>query len=253
MNISLSGKAALVTGASGGIGSACARALSELGASIAVHYNSGRQPAEALVAELNGKGARAIAVQGDLTDPAAATAVVAATVEAFGRIDVLVNNSGYITRASLAELTPQVLAHEFAINTFAPVYLSQACLPHFPAEGGAIVNISSNLAISPMAGALAYSAAKAALDALTIGMFKDLGKRGIRVNSVAPGPTRTGMSADMSPEAEQGIASKTPLGRFGEPEDIADVVAFLASPAARWITGEVIMVDGGFTAGAFGA
>lgn len=253
MNVSLVGKTALVSGASGGIGSACARSLSELGAAVVIHYNSGKQSAEALVAELTGKGANAIAVQGDLTDPAAAAAVVAATVQAFGKVDILVNNSGYITRASLAELTPDALRHEFAINTFAPVYLSQSCLPYFPREGGSVVNISSNLAISPMAGALAYSAAKAALNALTIGMFKELGQRGIRVNSVAPGPTRTGMSADMSAEAKQSIAECTPLGRFGEPEDIADVVAFLASPAARWITGEVITVDGGFTAGAFGA
>jgi 3-oxoacyl-[acyl-carrier protein] reductase len=249
----LTGKIALVTGASGGIGRACARAFSAMGAAVAVHYNSGKDGAEAVVAELTGAGQRAITVQGDLTDPAAAQAVIDAVVAAFERIDVLVNNSGAMEQVNLSELTPEILHAQFAINTFAPVYLIRACLPHFPEEGGAVINVSSNLGFAPMRGVVAYSAAKAALDAITVGLFKELSGRRIRVNGVAPGPTRTAMAvATLTPEIEARIAASTPLGRFGEPEDVADVVAFLASPASRWITGETIVVDGGFTAGAFG-
>jgi 3-oxoacyl-[acyl-carrier protein] reductase len=253
MEKTLDGKVALITGAAGGIGAASAVALARQGASIVIHYNSRAAEAEALVAQLQAAGGRAICVSDDLADPAAAGRIVAAAVATFGKIDILVNNSGVMTRASLAEITPDILQREFSINAFAVFYMIQAAVPHFPEEGGAIVNITTNLVYAPARGAVAYAASKAAVEAMTVGFFKELAPRRITVNAVAPGATRTAMSAPhTTAESERLLNERTPFGRMGEPEDIADVVAFLASPAARWVTGQSIMADGGLTMGAFG-
>jgi len=253
MGKTLMGKVAIVTGSAGGIGAACIEALSINGASVVIHYHSRKAEAQALVAKIEARGGKAIAVAGDLTDPPVAGQVVAAAVAAFGKVDILVNNSGAMTLGTLAEITPEMLLGQFQINAFAVVYMMQAALPHFPAEGGAIINITTNLTHAAMRGAVAYSAAKAAVENMTVGFFKELAPRRITVNAVAPGATRTAMTAArMTPESEKMLSARTPFGRMGEPDDIADVVAFLASPAARWVTGQSILVDGGFTLGAFG-
>ena len=253
MTAELEGSVAIVTGAGGGIGATCAEELAARGAAVTVHYNSRKADAEALVARIARGGGKAIAAQGDLTDPAAAKAVVAATVAAFGKIDVLVNNSGAMERATLEEITPTLLLAQFQVNAFAPLYMMQAVLPHVPAEGGAFINITTNLTHAAMRGCVAYSAAKAALENMTVGFFKELGPRRITVNAVAPGATRTAMTdAYMTPEIERTISERTPFGRMGETIDIAEIVVFLASPAARWMTGQSLLVDGGFTMSAFG-
>ncbi len=249
----LTGKVAIVTGASGGIGAACARALARDGAAVLIHYRSKPADAEAVAAAIVADGGQAATVQADQLRYEAAGAIVQAAVDAFGKVDILVNNSGAIAFARLEALTPEIVTQQFAINAFAPLYLIQAALPHFPADGGAIVNITSNLVNAPMASAVAYSAAKAALDTMTQGFFKELAARRITVNAVAPGATRTAMTADqLADGGESDVGARTPLGRVGEPGDIAEVVAFLASPRAGWVTGQSILVDGGLTEGAFG-
>jgi 3-oxoacyl-[acyl-carrier protein] reductase len=249
----LAGKVAIVTGAGGGIGATCAQSLAREGAAVVVHYNSRATEAEAVVAGIIADGGQAITVQGDLLMPETAAQVVAASVGAFGKVDILVNNSGVMVRAALAEITPDILLSQFQINAFAPLYMIQAALPHFPAEGGAVINITTNLTHAAMRGVVAYSSAKAALENMTVGFFKELAPRRITVNAVAPGATRTAMTAaHMTPESERMLSERTPLGRMGETDDIAEVVVFLASPAGRWITGQSILVDGGFTMGAFG-
>lgn len=253
MTRSLDGKVAIVTGAGGGIGATCAQALAREGAAVVVHYNSRGTEAKAIVATIEADGGSAIAVQGDLLVPENAAAVVSATIAAFGKVDILVNNSGAMTRASLAEITPEILLSQFQINAFAPLYMMQAALPHFPVEGGAIINITTNLTHQAMRGVVAYSSAKAALENMTVGFFKELAPRRITVNAVAPGATRTAMTAaHMTAESEKLLNERTPLGRMGETDDIAEVVLFLASPGGRWVTGQSILVDGGFTMGAFG-
>ncbi|CAN5362942.1 SDR family oxidoreductase [soil metagenome] len=252
MTDTLDGQISLITGAAGGIGAACARALAKRGATVAIHYNSRHAEAEQLAQEIAGAGGTAMITGGDLTDPAIAARVVQDVVDAYGSIDVLVNNSGAMVHAPLADLTPEILLAQFQINAFSVFYMIRAAAPHFPQEGGAIVNITTNLTHNAIPGVVAYSAAKAAVENLTMGFFKELATRRITVNAVAPGATRTAMTAGMSAAQHDHVIAATPFGRLGEPEDIAEVVAFLASPAGRWTTGQSIMVDGGLTMGAFG-
>ena len=245
--MSLKGSAAIVTGASGGIGSACARRLARDGASVVLHYRARRAAAENLAAEIKGAGGTVLPVQADLSDPAAPAALVAAGVEAFGRLDLLVNNAAVAEGAPLEAIDAAHLRRHFDTNVAAVLFASQAAARAFGAEGGAIVNISSINAERPPPGGAVYSATKAAVEAATKGLAVELGPRGIRVNAVAPGATDTGMLRSvLRPGMEQEIREKTLLGhRLGRPEDIAAVVAFLAGPDAAWITGQVLNASGG--------
>jgi 3-oxoacyl-[acyl-carrier protein] reductase len=237
--------AAIVTGGSGGIGAAIVRALAAKGHRVAIHANSNLQSAQTLADEITAAGGEAMAVRADLTDPAAVEAMVAQVVARFGAVGALVNNAGICTAAPLGEMTVDMIDRELAVNVRGVILATQACLPHM--EQGAIVNVSSNIAFAPMAGMTLYCASKAAVAALTEGFARELGPRGIRVNAVAPGATRTAMTAWIDDAALAAISAQTPLGRIGEPVDIAGAVAFLLSAEASWITGRTLVIDGGLT------
>ena len=240
----LTAKTALITGASGGIGGETARRLAKLGANVVLHYNSNKQAAEELAAEINAEGGAAIVVGGDVTDETACKAMVEEAVRAFGGLNILINNAGISSAIPFGEMTADAIDKEFAVNVKSVILLTQAAAPHLE-NGGRVINLSSNLAFAPLPGMTAYCAAKAAVACLTHGFAKELGPRGIAVNAVAPGATRTQMTAWIPDEMMQGIADSTPLGRVGEPDDVADVIVFLACGEARWVNGCAVMVDGG--------
>jgi NAD(P)-dependent dehydrogenase (short-subunit alcohol dehydrogenase family) len=247
----LSGKIALVTGASRGIGRAIARRLASDGALVAVHYHSNRAEAEASVAAIAAAGGAAFALAADLAVPAGPDQLFAAFDAALGergapvRLDILVNNAGIASRQPIEAVAETDFDRVVAINLRAPFFLMQKALPRL-ADGGRIVNVTSTAARIGYAETPVYAAAKAALQSLTLSTAKRLGARGITVNAVAPGATRTDLNPlARDPESAKLIAADTILGRVGEPDDIAAVVAFLASDAARWITGQVIEANGG--------
>jgi 3-oxoacyl-[acyl-carrier protein] reductase len=241
------GKIALVTGASSGIGSGIAERLARGGATVAVHYHANEANAAAVVAKIESAGGTAFTVGGDVSKPDDARAIVAAVVARAGKIDILINNAGILEFALFGQIEASSFERQFAVNTLSVLLMMQEAVPHFPASGGHIVNVSTNLAYRPIEGCVVYSASKAAVGALTEGFSKELAKKNIRVNAVAPGATATPMTAWLSDDLRQGIETATPLGRMAAPDDIADVVAFLASDAARWVTGRTLLADGGLT------
>jgi 3-oxoacyl-[acyl-carrier protein] reductase len=243
--VSLTGRIALVTGAASGIGAAIARRLAREGATVAINYRNSRNAAEALDAEIAANGGHAAAFAGDVSKPAEASGLAAAVAARFGRIDILVNNAGLIEPGLFGAIEPDSFERQFAGNALSVLLMMQAAVPHFPSTGGRIINISSSLAMAPLESTVVYSAAKAAVNTMTLGFARELGKRQITVNAVAPGATETPMTADIPAEIKDRISASTPLGRWARPEDIADVVLFLASDSARFVTGRVIVVDGG--------
>jgi 3-oxoacyl-[acyl-carrier protein] reductase len=241
-----SGLIALVTGASSGIGAAIARRLAARGATIAVNYRQNREGAEQVVRDIEAEGGKAFAVGGDVSDPEAAKRLADEVATRCGCIDILVNNAGVLEGGTIGEIDPASVERQFRVNTFSVVYMTQAALPHFPqGKGGRIVNIATNLSYAPIEGCSVYTASKAAVATLTACFAKELGRRHITVNAVAAGATATPMTSWLSDEMRKGIASATPLGRMAQPEDVADAVIFLASDAARWVTGRTLIVDGG--------
>lgn len=243
----LTGKVAVVTGASKGIGAAIARALAAEGASVVVNYASSAAGAEAVVRSITEVGGTALAVQGDVSTADGAKAPIAAAVETFGRLDILVNNSGVYEFAPLEAITEELYRRTFDINVLGPVLTAQAALPHLK-EGASIVNISSIVTtVLPPASGI-YTATKGALNALTGVFAKELAPRGIRINTVSPGfvVTEGSIAAGIADsEAAAGFIAATPMGRAGQPDDIAGAVVFLASDDARWVTGEDIAASGG--------
>lgn len=241
----LSGKVAIVTGGSRGIGAAIARRLAGEGAQVALFYRSNAEAADATVRAIEAAGGQAAAFKADMADEAAVRLAVREVVSHFGRVDALVNNAGIFEAEPVGEISRESFQRQFSINAWSVLASTQAALEHFPAAGGAIVNVSSSLAVRPEPQTVSYSASKAAVDSLTLGCAIELGARGIRVNAVAPAITRTDMTADIPAEQLREETRLTPLGRLAEPADIADVVAFLCSDDARWITGRSLLVDGG--------
>ncbi|CAN5132544.1 glucose 1-dehydrogenase [soil metagenome] len=245
----LEGKVALVTGGSRGIGAAIALKLAAEGAKVVLSYASNKEAADKVVGEIKALGSQAVAVKANVTSASDSAAVVAETIKAFGnaKIDILINNAGVFEMGPIDAIDAQQFDRLFDVNVKGVIATTIAALPHFN-DGGRIINISSGAADATMAGASIYSATKSALDTLSRIWAQDLGKRQITVNSVSPGVTVTDMfKAGIPEEGHQYMIDKTALGRLGQPEDIADVVAFVASPDARWITGQVINVDGGIT------
>jgi 3-oxoacyl-[acyl-carrier protein] reductase len=243
----LTGKVAVVTGASKGIGAAIAKTLAANGAAVVVNYASSKTGAEAVVQAITGAGGKAVAVQGDVSKSTDAKAIIDAAIATYGRLDVLVNNSGVYEFGPVETITEGQFHKMFNVNVLGLLLVTQAAAGHL-GEGGSIINIGSGVtAITPPQTA-AYTATKGAVDAITGVLAKELGPRKIRVNSVNPSLTETegthsaGMLAS---EFEAGIIAQTPLGRLGQPQDIADVVAFVASDDARWLTGERILAGGG--------
>ena len=243
MSNPLQGKVALVTGASRGIGAAIARRLAQDGAKVAVNYSSSKQAAEAVVRDIKEAGGEAVLAPGDVSAKDGPAKIAAAAREAFGRIDILVNNAGVLDVAALADATPERVEKVFAVNVFGLMEMIRVAAPHL-SEGGRVINTSSIGARAAVPGASAYSASKAAVEALTRCLAAELGPRGITVNAVAPGATDTDMLIRDPKFLEQAL-SKTPLGRIGQPADVAATVALLASADAGWVTGQVIDASGG--------
>jgi 3-oxoacyl-[acyl-carrier protein] reductase len=242
----LAGRTAIVTGGLRGIGAAVARRLAADGARVAVVYRSNDAQAHAVIQSIRTTGAEAIAVQADVADAASVNAMVSTVRETFGAIDILVNNAGILANQPVGSIDQASFDEQFRTNAFSAILVSQAVLPHVPARGGHIVNVSSSLAYKPRAGLSVYAASKAAVSALTQAFALELGPRNITVNAVAPALTRTDMTAPIPDEVRARMRESTPLGRLAEPEDIADTIAFLASDDARWITGRTLLTDGGF-------
>jgi 3-oxoacyl-[acyl-carrier protein] reductase len=246
MNTTLDGKVALVTGGGRGIGAAVALRLAQEGADVALTFQRDRQRADDVVDQVKAVGRRAIAVQADSADPAALTAVVDRTADELGRLDVLVNNAGAFLLGPLEQLTLDDFEQTVAVNVRAPFVASQAAVRRMPA-GGRIINIGSNVAERAVfPGFSLYAMSKTALIGLTKSLGRELGPRAITVNLVNPGPTDTELNPADGPDADT-INGFTALGYYATPADVAAVVAFLAGPDARYLTGATVNVDGGFT------
>jgi 3-oxoacyl-[acyl-carrier protein] reductase len=246
----LSGKVAIVTGASKGIGAAIARGLGAVGAAVVVNYASSREGAERVVADIVAKGGKAIAIGADVSKAADVQRLFNETKKAFGSLDVLVNNAGVYRFAPLEEVTEDEFHREFNINVLGVLLASREALKYFGSDGGSVINISSVASQSPTPTAVVYSATKGAVDTITRVLAKELGSRNIRVNAINPGGVETEGLHDMGvigSEFEKQMVARTPLGRLGQPDDIASVAVFLASAASGWMTGETIAVGGGFS------
>jgi 3-oxoacyl-[acyl-carrier protein] reductase len=245
----LKNKVAVVTGASKGIGASIAKHFAAEGAKVVVNYASSKQGADKVVKEITSNGGTAIAVQADVSKEADVTRLFEETGAAFGTLDILVNNAVFQQFLPIEQATAEAFHQHFNVNVLGPVLTIQAALKLFGSKGGNIINITSGASKYPLPMASLYSATKAALDAITIALSKELGAKNVRVNSILPGATETegATSAGVTPgsEYEKMFVANTPLGRRGQPEDIAKVAVFLASDDAAWITGEQISVSGG--------
>jgi 3-oxoacyl-[acyl-carrier protein] reductase len=244
----LSNKVAVVTGASKGIGAAIARQLAAEGASVVVNYYTSKEGADKVVSEIIAGGGKAVAVQADVSNERQIDEMFAKTKETYGKLDILVNNAGVYAFGPIEEITADKYHREHNLNVLGLLLTTKAALPLFPAEGGSIINIGSRVNTVAPAKSVISSASKAAVDAITKVLCKELGPRKIRVNSLNPGVITTegfisGGLAD-SPMQKHYVAL-TPLGRMGEPDDVALPAVFLASDDSRWISGELILVAGG--------
>jgi len=237
----LSGKVAIVTGASNGIGRAIAERLAEDGAIVVVNYSKSSEKAQQVVVGIQGKGGKALAVQTDMSQVAEARRLVIDTVKQFNRLDILVNNAGKFMPKPLDETTEEEFDSVIALNAKGPYFAMQEAAKVLK-DGGRIVNISTGWTHLHFPGATAYLGSKAALEQYTKGLAQELASKGVTVNTVSPGFTETGM---MTEEYRQIGIQLTPMKRLGVPKDIADVVAFIVSEEARWLTGQTIQVGGG--------
>ena len=244
----LDGKVAIVTGASKGIGASIAKHLAESGAAVVVNYASSKEGADRVVGEIEGKGGRAVAVQADMAKADDVERLFSDSKTAFGRLDIVVNNAGVYEFMPLEQVTEAHFHRQFDVNVLGLILAAKEAVKHFGAEGGSIVNISSVVSTAAPPNASVYSATKAAVDAVTRSLSKELGPRRIRVNAINPGMVETegfktaGLEGS---DLRKQVEAQTPLGRIGQPQDIAPAAVFLASEDAAWITGETLHISGG--------
>jgi 3-oxoacyl-[acyl-carrier protein] reductase len=243
----LTGKVAVVTGASKGIGAAIAKAFAVEGAKVVVNYASSREGADAVVQAIRQAGGEAIAVGGDVSKADQAQGLVEAAVAEFGRLDVLVNNGAIYAMVPIEQVTEEYYRRTFDVNVLGSLLTTQAALKHL-GEGSSIINISSNVTTLLPPTSAVYAGTKGAIEAITGVLANEVGARGIRVNALLPGVVETEGTRAMGligSDFERNAIARTPLGRIGQPDDIAGVAVFLASDDARWVTGERLMASGG--------
>lgn len=246
MSQRLANKVAVVTGASKGIGAAVAKRLASEGAAVVVNYASSKAAAEQVVADILHRGGKAVAVQADVSKAEDIDRLFIATQNAFGTIDILINNAGIYTPAPLTEINATHFHQQFDLNVLGLLLTTQAAVKHFNPAGGSVVNISSVVSTHGMAGLSVYSATKGAVDSITRALAKELAPSKIRVNAINPGMVETeGVHATGFIQNRGNVEAVTPLGRIGQPDDIAPAVAFFASEEAAWITGETLYIAGG--------
>jgi len=246
----LEGKVAIVTGASKGIGASIARKLAAEGAAVVVNYASSKEGADRVVAEIEKAGGKAVAVGADLSKKADVDRLFARAKEAFGRLDVLVNNAGVYEMLPLEAITEEHFHKQFNLNVLGLILASQNAARAFGPDGGAIINISSTVSLAPLPNASVYCATKGAVDVVTKSLAKELGPRKIRVNAINPGMVETeGVHAAgfMGTDFQKSAVAQTPLGRIGQPDDIGSVAAFLASEDSGWLTGVILPANGGWS------
>ena len=249
INGKLTSKVAVVTGASKGIGAAIAKALAAEGAAVVVNYSSSKAGADKVVGEILAQGGKAIAVQANVSKRAEIERLFAETKKAFGRLDILVNNAGIYEFSPLEEVTEEHFYRSFDLNVLGLLLVSQAALKAFDSKGGCIINISSLVSTLGFPNASVYCGTKGAVDAITRSLAAELGPRRIRINAIRPGMVETegtrSAGIDESDMRKQ-VEAQTPLGRIGQPQDIASAAVFLASADASWITGETYLISGGY-------
>jgi 3-oxoacyl-[acyl-carrier protein] reductase len=248
MSGKLAGRVAVVTGASKGIGAAIAKALAVEGASVVVNYSSSKHDAEHVVAEISGRGGKAIAVQGDVTKPTHIERLFAEATRSFGRLDVLVNNAGMYEFAPLEAVTEEHFRKHFDVNVLSVLLATKEAVKHMGPEGGSIINMGSVASSMRMPNAAVYAASKAAVDAITGVLAKELGPRKIRVNAISPGMIDTeGSRAGgfVGTDFQRMVEAQAPLGRMGQPDDISPTAVYLASSDSKYMTGETLLVSGG--------
>ena len=244
----LQGKVAVVTGASKGIGAGIAKGLAAAGAAVVVNYASSREGADRVVADIAKAGGKAVAVQGDVAKSADVEKLFAEAKKAYGRVDVLVNNAGVYQFAPLEEVTEELFHRQFNINVLGLLQASREAVKYFGAEGGNIINISSVVSQLGLPGSSVYAATKGAVDTITQVLAKELAPKKIRVNSINPGGVETEgthTAGVIGSDFEKEMVAQTPLGRIGQPEDIASIAVFLASSDSAWLTGEKLIASGG--------
>ena len=242
----LENKVAVVTGASKGIGASIAKHLAAEGASVVVNYSSSKEGADKVVDEIVKAGGRAIAVGASVAKEADITKLFEETRKAYGKLDILINNAGVYNFSPIESITAEDYNRQFNTNVLGLLLTTKAALPLFPQSGGSVINVSSVVSTLAPAASSIYSGTKGAVDTITRSLAKELGPRNIRVNAINPGLVQTeGTAGFMGTDFEKGLVATTPLGRVGQPEDIALPTVFLASEDARWITGETLYVSGG--------
>jgi len=245
----LTGKVAVVTGASKGIGAAIAQQLAAEGAAVVVNYASSREGADRVVAGITKNGGKAVAVQANVAKKPDIERLFAETKKTLGRLDILVNNAGVYEFSPLESVTEEQFHKQFGSNVLGVILASQAAMKLFDSAGGSIINISSVVSTLGVPNSAVYSGTKGAIDAITRSLAKELGPRGIRVNAINPGMVETeGTHAAGITESDmrKQVEAQTPLGRTGQPQDIAGAAVFLASADSSWITGETLVISGGF-------
>jgi 3-oxoacyl-[acyl-carrier protein] reductase len=248
MSGSLQGKVAVVTGASKGIGAAIARGLAAEGAAVVVNYASSKAGADKVVADIEKAGGKAVAVHGDVAREAEVKRLFVEANEAFGRLDILVNNAGVYQFGALEDVTEAEFHRQFDTNVLGPILATREAAKRFGDAGGSVINVSSVASTKGLPGATVYGATKGALDQITRNHAIELAPKKIRVNTIAPGGVETEgthSAGIIGSDFEKQMVAETPLGRLGQPDDIAGVAVFLASDASRWITGERLVVAGG--------